>query len=279
MSSILSAAALGLSSGGVVLLGVPSPASAGVGAVAPFDSARKELYPGAIKASVASLRITSALRWINTSETRRKANMAYARPWTTIVGGYKSTDDSTLMEDTLAGIVGKEYGGSIALGTGANGAPVDLGGDLTKLAAQLPEKAKGGDGNLVVVYGPHVGISKEGKLGEVEVERDAPSAVSEYASSAGGDDRAVIAATKAAFKSARDKAEGQVPSAGEIRDLGVGELTLVGGITINRAKFGKDKGEDWFYPLSAKTYMADGTVLDKYEGAFGDLGIPNKDRN
>ena len=61
---------------------------------------------------------------------------------------------------------------------------------------------------------------------------------------------------------------------------GLREVTVVGGITINRSKVGKDieKGDDCFYPLLIKSFGAGGTVVDRYEGAFGDMGIPDKER-
>mmetsp|Transcript_28738 Transcript_28738/g.43844 ORF Transcript_28738/g.43844 Transcript_28738/m.43844 type:complete len:264 (-) Transcript_28738:100-891(-) len=53
----------------------------------------------------------------------------------------------------------------------------------------------------------------------------------------------------------------------------VDEVTLLGGVVIQRSKTGVDKGEDCFQPLLIKTLTRNG-VKDLYEEAFGDLLTP-----
>merc|ERR1719253_659582 len=89
------------------------PALAGVGAPVPFDETRKVLFPGSLMNSVAALRIESALRYTNISESRRKQNLdekkrAKYGPKNTLIVCCSCSDDATPVADTLAGMLGKD---------------------------------------------------------------------------------------------------------------------------------------------------------------------------
>lgn len=286
----LAAAATGAAA---TLIGLcPLPASAGYRDEAPFDLARRRYFPGALRNNVAVLRTVSALLWNIVSDTRRRRNLAYANPRSTVVGYLRAKDETTTVEDSLAGMLGREYGGVVVLPSGPRGQPFDLAADLANLAAALPaeaRKSKYGGGNVIIIFGPHVGISKEGRLGYVETDRERVQK-SEYVSNddqgvAREDPEAVLSNVKRAYRTIRDQVVQGVQAAA-VMDGAVGggtglrEVTVVGGITINRSKVGKDieKGDDCFYPLLIKSFGAGGTVVDRYEGAFGDMGIPDKER-
>lgn len=260
------------------------PAVAGVGAPVPFDEARKVLFPGSLINSVAALRIESALKYKNISDSRRKQNLddkkrAKYGPKNTLVVTCSCSDDTTPMADTLAGMLGKDLtntgvDGVVSLDCGSGGMPSsNIMSDISSAAKKLSESAGGRDINVVLIYGSHVGISKEGKVGYVErrVDDEESVATSEYAKA--GDDRAIADAAKQAFKAIKSKIQSQI-GAGE----GISEITVVGGVTLNRSKFGKEKGEDAFYPLYAKQFMSDGSSLDIFYGAFGDREVAHKDR-
>ena len=271
------------------VIGVPTePANAGVGAPVPFDETRKVFFPGSLINSVAALRIESALKYKNISDSRRKQNLdgkkrAKYGPKNTLVVTCSCSDDMTPMADTLGGMLGKDLtntgvDGVLSLDCESGGMPgSSVMSDISSAAKKLSESAGGRDINVVLIYGPHVGISKEGKVGYVErrVNDEESIATSEYATKA-GDDRAIADAAKQAYKAIKSKIQSQIGAGG--LGEGISEMTVVGGVTLNRSKFGKEKGEDDFYPLYAKQIMSDGSSLDIFDGAFGDREVPPKDR-
>jgi len=187
------------------------------------------------------------------------------------------------MADTLAGMLGKDLtnagvDGVVSLDCGTGGMPSsNLMSDISSAAKKLSDGSGGRDVNIVLIYGPHVGISKEGTVGYVERRVDDKEfvATSEYAQSS--DNRAISDTAKQAYKSIKSKIESQIGAGG----LGesISEMTVVGGVTLNRSKFGKAKGEDAFYPLSAKQFVSGGgSSVDLYNGAFGDREVDPKDR-
>lgn len=270
------------------VISVPTePAVAGVGAPVPFDEARKVLFPGSLINSVAALRIESALKYKNISDSRRKMNLDDKKrskygPKNTLVVTCSCSDDTTPMADTLAGMLGKDLtnagvDGVVSLDCGSGGMPSSsLMPDISAAAKKLSESSGGRDVNVVLIYGPHVGISKEGKVGYVErrVADEESVATSEYANA--GDDRAIADAAKQAYKAIKSKIQSQIGAGG--LGEGISEITIVGGVTLNRSKFGKEKGEDAFYPLYAKQIMSGGSSQDIFDGAFGDREVPPKDR-
>ena len=270
------------------VISVPTePANAGVGAPVPFDEARKVFFPGSLTNAVTALRIESALKYKNISDSRRKQNLddkkrAKYGPKNTLVVTCSCSDDMTPMADTLAGMLGKDLtntgvDGVVSLDCGSGGMPSSsFMSDISSAAKKLSESADGRDINVVLIYGSHVGISKEGKVGYVEqrVGDEVSVATSEYAKA--GDDRAIADAAKQAYKAIKSKIQSQMGAGGLGEDIS--EMTVVGGVTLNRSKFGKEKGEDAFYPLYAKQIMSDGSSLDIFDGAFGDREVPPKDR-
>ncbi len=54
----------------------------------------------------------------------------------------------------------------------------------------------------------------------------------------------------------------------------VTEVTMMGGIIINRGHGGGESGDDYFQPLMMKTLVRGGEVVDLYGEVFGDLGAP-----
>ena len=265
------------------------PALAGVGAPVPFDETRKVLFPGSLMNSVAALRIESALRYTNISESRRKQNLdekkrAKYGPKNTLIVCCSCSDDATPVADTLAGMLGKDITkagveGVVSLDCGSSGMPsASTMSDVSAAAKKLSASSDGREISVVLIFGPHVGISKEGKVGYVErrVNDEETVATSEYAK-AGADDRSIADASKQAYKSIKAKVEAQIGAGG--LGEGISEMTVVGGVTLNRCKFGgKEKGEDAFYPLMAKRIVPDGSTVDIYGGAFGDREVMPKDR-
>ena len=264
------------------------PALAGVGAPVPFDETRKVLFPGSLMNSVAALRIESALRYTNISESRRKQNLdekkrAKYGPKNTLIVALSCSDDATPVADTLTGMLGKDMTnagveGVVSLDCGSGGMPsANVMSDVSAAAKKLSASSGGREISVVLIFGPHVGISKEGKVGYVErrVNDEETVATSEYAK-AGADDRSIADASKQAYKSIKAKVEAQIGAGG--LGEGISEMTVVGGVTLNRSKFGKAKGEDAFYPLMAKRIVPDGSTVDIYGGAFGDREVIPKDR-
>jgi hypothetical protein len=265
----------------------------------PFDESVKTYFTGALTNAVAALRVESALRWKNISDKRRVRNFdgnkkAKYGPRNTLVAFCGCKDDPTPVGDSVAGMLAKDLtnagvAGVVSLDCGSGGMPSgNIMADLAAEAKKLSSTA-GGNVNIVLVYGPHVGVSKEGRVGYVErrVADKEDLAVSEYVtaakegSSRDEEAKAISAAAKQAYKTIRVKVEAQIASvtgAGGAFWDGISELSVIGGVTINRAKFGKEGGEDCFYALQARALTSDGEAYDFYEGAFGDRDISAKDR-
>ena len=292
----ISTTAAAVVAGGLSLY--PTQASAGVGAPVLFDESVKVYFAGALTNAVAALRIESALRWKNISDNRRVRNFdnkkkAKYGPRNTLVASCGCKDDTTPVGDTVAGMLAKDLSnagvaGVVSLDCGSGGIPSgNIMSDLAAEAKKLSETAGGRNVNIVLVYGPHVGVSKDGRVGYVErrVADKEDVAVSEYVkavkegSSPDEEAKAISAAAKQAYKTIRDKIERQIDVAtGGTFWGGISELSVIGGLTINRSKFGKEGGEDCFYALSARTITSDGESFDFYDGAFGDRDISPKDR-
>ena len=290
-------AALGVASSLWAGLGIPEPASAGFGAPEPFRVARKESFPGSVKSSIAQLRIDATL-----------LKRGY-RPSNTIVGASLCDDDRS--SDGLANRLAETYspdGRTVLRLGGRGGLPFAGRSNLEALVGKCPSS-----GNVLLVFGPHVGISEDGEVGRVRWGRDddesvaCSTAVDAYTAIANGasgsvsseekyiveklrgrlggvnlkgrgNSEAITVVTKQMYKLVRDLLLEELAAvtgrAGFWND--VGEVTLCGGIMINRSKGRANGGEDCFQPVMMKALTAGGEV-DLYEKVFGDLDVPLKE--
>jgi len=140
------------------------PEAANADAYSPdFDTSVRTFFPGAVPNSVVNLRVTDKL-------TKR----GY-RPLNTIMGASVCSDeiDSTalsLLQQLQRSITLQKDGGVFNLG-GLGGIPFVGKSGFGAFLSHVPSQ-----GRVVILYGPHVGISNEGVVGKVErVGQDSPS--------------------------------------------------------------------------------------------------------
>lgn len=288
------------------LLSTPEPAQALI-ASPDFDTSVRTFFPGAVPNSVVTLRVKDKLQ---------KRNY---RPFNTIMGSSLCSDeiDSTalsLQQNLQRQLVLTKDGGVFNLG-GLGGVPFVGKSGFGAFLSHVPL-----EGKVVILYGPHVGISNEGVVGKVErVGQNKPStscgaAVGAYkAIKAGGrgpndnfdyqeefiideltpklqtlleqqklsgavngfvnQNAAIAALTCNMFDVVNDVMEAQLEAAMAKPDFWdkISEVTLLGGIVVNRGHgAGLVGGDDYFQPLQFKAMNRNGEV-DMWDQVFGDL--------
>lgn len=283
-----------------------SPAEALV-ASPDFDTSVRTFFPGAVPNSVVNLRVS------------KKLSGRDYRPYNTIMGSSLCSDeiDSTalsLKQQLQRTLCLKNDGGVFELG-GLAGVPFVGKSGFGAFLSHVPV-----NGKVVILYGPHVGISNEGVVGKVErVGVPNPStscgaAVGAYkAIKAGGrgpndafdyqeefiideltpklqdllqqqknsgavngfvnQNTAIASVTCNMFDIVNDVMEGQLEAAYSKPGFWdkVSEITLLGGIVVNRGHGqGLVGGDDYFQPLQFKAINKFGEV-DMWDQVFGDL--------
>jgi hypothetical protein len=300
-ASVTAAAGLSSPSSPLVL-----PANAVV-ASPDFDTSVRTFFPGAVPNSVINLRVTKKLK-----------DRDY-RPYNTILGSSLCSDeiDSTalsLVQNLQRSLTLKNDGGVFNLG-GLGGVPFVGKSGFGAFLSHVPV-----NGKVVILYGPHVGISNEGVVGKVErVGQSNPStscgaAVGAYkAIKAGGrgpndkfdyqeefiideltpklqtlleqqknsgavngfvnQNTAIAAVTCNMFDIVNDVLESQLEASFAKPGFWdkISEVTLLGGIVVNRGHgAGLVGGDDYFQPLQFKAINKNGEV-DMWDQVFGDL--------
>lgn len=143
-----------LSSVGVVTSGIVEPSNAIV-ASPDFDTSVRTFFPGAVPNSIITLRVAKKLK-----------DREY-KPYNTILGSSLCSDeiDSTalsLVQNLQKNLVLTKDGGVFNLG-GLGGVPFVGKSGFGAFLSHVPSSGK-----VVILYGPHVGISNEGVVGKVE---------------------------------------------------------------------------------------------------------------
>jgi len=267
-----------------------------------FDAAVKRYFPGAKQNSDISLLVLAALRERN----YKRDNVLFA---TSLCSDEINESPDSLLAGLSKNFVDLKRGGVFKLG-GLGGLPFVGVSGMGAYVSHCPE-----DGKLLILFGPHVGISQEGKVGKVErIGQVTPStscgaAVGAYKAiiaqtkAAGnrldmqeefiierletlignvkrkelqeGEDEAVAFVTTQMFKLIYDLLRAQVDVIKK-RDgfwTRVSEITLLGGIVINRGHGVTGGGQDYFQPLLMKSINAKGEI-DLYRKVFIDLNQP-----
>jgi hypothetical protein len=289
------------------LLSNAGKAEAAINSSPDFDSSVRTFFPGAVPNTV-----------VNNRAAERLLSRGY-RPYNTILGSSLCSDeiDSTalsLMQQLQKSLTLKKDGGVFNLG-GLGGVPFVGKSGFGAFLSHVPVSGK-----VIILYGPHVGISNEGVVGKVErVGQDKPSgacgaALGAYkAIKAGGrgpNDKfdyqeefiideltpklqtlleqqknsgavngfvnantAITAVTCNMFDIVNDVLEEQLEASFKSPGFWdkVSEVTLLGGIVVNRGHGnGLPGGDDYFQPLQFKAVNANGEV-DMWDQVFGDL--------
>jgi len=299
LSAIFSTAGLMLSTGAQPAQAMPSSPD--------FDTSIRTFFPGALPNSSIVLRVAKRLSTRN------------YRPYNTILGSSLCSDeiDSTtlsLQDGLKQAMAVKKDGGVFNLG-GLGGVPFVGKSGFGAFLSHVPESGK-----VLIVYGPHVGISNDGVVGKVErVGQNKPSTscgagIGAYKALMKGGrgpndkfdfqeefiidkleprlrelvaaqnnsinpalgvvlkNQAVATVTVNMFDIINEIMEEQVYTAA--RNDGfwdkVSEVTLLGGIVVNRGHGGGlVGGEDFFQPLQLTCINANGEI-DMFNQVFGD---------
>jgi len=270
-----------------------------------FDVSLKRYFPGSLQSSVITLRVLSALRKRN----YRQYNVIFAA---SLCPDEINNSPQSLVRDLANVFVDTKSVGIYNLG-GQGGIPFAGTLGFSNFVSHCPE-----NGKLLILFGPHVGISEGGQVGKVERigQTDATPSCAAVVDAYNG-----IKSKKKAVDSGIDlegdyiisrlqkqigdqvsvelqKGGGQVDAflATQMFEIiyellqsqvdtvkasdgfwsKISEITLLGGIVINRGHgSGTSGGEDFFQPLLMKTLSANGEV-DLYEEVFGDLKTPRR---
>jgi len=232
-------------------------ANAGIGAVTPFDAARKEKYPGSLSTSVILLRVSGALR-------RRAYFPNKSVVATVLPSNNNNNNESSNNKNELGTFLSRQFGDGITvvpLSTTNKSSSyeeyvtniVKTGGNTRPSSLPFSAPTDISQNRAIILFGSEVDIASDGVISNIQT----PNTT-----------------IKAMETQLLEKLAGIVPKDGNV----LKEITIVGGVVIHREKTGVDRGDDYFQPLVIKTYIAEnGRVVDLYEKTFGDLLTPRGD--
>uniref|UniRef100_A0A7S2VZD4 Limiting CO2-inducible protein B/C beta carbonyic anhydrase domain-containing protein n=1 Tax=Eucampia antarctica TaxID=49252 RepID=A0A7S2VZD4_9STRA len=275
---------------------------------AKFQGAVKKYFPGAQSSSEVTLRLARALRERGYNERN------------TLLGASLCSDEIndtpvSLVNGLQSKLLDTRDGGVFNLG-GLGGLPFVGTSGFGAFTSHCPESGK-----VVIVFGPHIGISNEGVIGKVErVGKDAPStscgaAVGAYKAIASGnippmngvpgtddfqeefiianlknrlnnleelskigDDASLAAITNEMYDLIWQIMKGEVEAFSTKPGFWnqITEVTLLGGIVINRGHGENlEGGDDLFQPLLLTTVAKTGES-NIYQQVYGDLPTPRQ---
>jgi hypothetical protein len=267
----------------------------------PFDAALNKYWPGSLTSSVITLRVAGNLR--------KRGYFAYNTIMASSISGDEVNDTPSSLVAGLQNKLMSTDAGVYHLGGPAGVPSRSQYGGFSEFVSHCPK-----GGNLLVLFAPHVGITKDGVLGQVErFGREEPSAscavitgvLEGFASNTNAKQKKGDLEEFALVQALNDKLK-SLPSGAkpddaisfmtaELYDIiwgvlreqidalrstdvwnTVGELTVLGGVIINRGHgSGISKGEDYFQPLMMKAYTSKGET-QLYDEIFGDLPTPRK---
>lgn len=261
-----------------------------------FDQSIASFFPGSIPTTTVQLRVLSTLR-------KREY-----RQYNTIMGTSLSGDEilntpTSLVNQLKTKLLEAKDGGVYSLG-GLGGIPFAGTAGMADLMSHVPT-----DGKLVLIYGPNIGINKDGGVGSVErigkggadetlisrtyhnilagnkstgtgmnfeedyiIEKMKSMNLKDYDQK--GDNFAIAEVTNKLYALISDLVGKQVESTISSDPnfwSKLTEITLIGGVIVNRGHgSGTDGGDDFFQPLTMKALFKNG-VADLYDEVFGDL--------
>jgi hypothetical protein len=267
-----------------------------------FEASLQVYFPGSLESKVVSQRVSEALKKRNYS------------PTTMILGSSLCSDEINSYPDSLIAQLATTFvdptsGGVFALG-GLGGLPFVGTSGMGAFVSHAPESGK-----VLIVFGPHVGISQTGTVGKVErigqksVSTSCGAAIGAYKAVAAkkklikggngmdfeeeyiiekieprlemlsvlepGDDTTTFVTTQMfdiIYELLRSQVDGV--TAKEKFWEKISEITLLGGIVINRGRGREiDQGQDYFQPLLMRSITENGES-NMFKEVFGDLPLP-----
>ena len=267
-----------------------------------FQASLQKYFPGALQNSQITLRVLAAMR----KRDYLKDNVLFG---SSLCSDEINYGPQSLFADLSKVMVNDQNGGVFNLG-GLGGLPhVGMSG-FGAFVSHCPV-----EGKLFILFGPHVGISQDGKIGKVErmgqskVTSSCGAVVGAYKAILGqappgklgmdieedfiikglkdrfgwmaskrvmGDEAETISfVTYEMYEMAYELLRAQIDAT--TAKIGfwqkVSEITLLGGIVINRGQTGPVTSQDYFQPLMLKS-LTSKSEINLFPKVFADLKIP-----
>ncbi len=284
----------------------PTLANAKASTSTGFDKALKDYFPGAIPSTTVLLRVQSILRkrqyypyntLIGTSISSEEIVNTPTSVINQIRSKFSETKDGGVY--TLGGLGGIPFAGVSGMYDMLShiqkdgraliifGPNVGISNDGTVgMVERIGRSDFGPDESNGVVVRAYKELTSKGSVSKsdgLDIEKDyivkllEEMPLKDYQAKEGGDNYAISKVTKNMYKITEGMIENQVKTVISQKSPkfwdGVTEVTLMGGIFINRGHgSGVEGGDDFFQPLMMKTITKGGDETDLYKDVFGDLG-------